>query len=170
MPDLSRSVVCDFVESYKVNFNIIYPILSHRRLEMLVEAFPRAIPEDTAEKTIGVAFGAKRKRSSFATPERESFHPGRSFRSISTALVFLALALGEICLSKGRVPGPLSDEPPKRYEKCSPFLRNVDIIPGLSYFSLATDIISSHIGGNSIRHVHANILASLYHSHLPRAL
>lgn len=48
--------------------------------------------------------------------------------------------------------------------------RNLDAIPGLEYFGLATDIIGNQAGGNSLQHVHANILASLYHGQLGRPL
>lgn len=48
--------------------------------------------------------------------------------------------------------------------------RNVDVIPGLAYFALATDIIGNQLGGNSLQHVHVNILAGLYHGQLGRVL
>jgi hypothetical protein len=48
--------------------------------------------------------------------------------------------------------------------------RNLDVIPGLKYFAFATDILGNQAGGNSLQHVHANILASLYHGQLARPL
>jgi len=48
--------------------------------------------------------------------------------------------------------------------------KNLDRIKGLAYFALATDIIGNQVGGNSLQHVHANILASLYHGQLGRVL
>lgn len=48
--------------------------------------------------------------------------------------------------------------------------RNLDVIPGLEYFGMASDIIGNQAGGNSLQHVHANILASLYHGQLGRPL
>jgi hypothetical protein len=48
--------------------------------------------------------------------------------------------------------------------------KNLDTVPGLSYFAFATDIIGNQAGGNSLQHVHANILASLYHGQLGRPL
>lgn len=48
--------------------------------------------------------------------------------------------------------------------------RNLDLIPSLSYFALATDILGNQNGGNSLQHVHANILAGLYHGQLGRVL
>ncbi|KAM3075198.1 hypothetical protein ACMFMF_005877 [Clarireedia jacksonii] len=48
--------------------------------------------------------------------------------------------------------------------------RNVDVIPGLAYFALATDIIGNQLAGNSLQHVHVNILAGLYHGQLARVL
>lgn len=48
--------------------------------------------------------------------------------------------------------------------------RNIDFIPGLAYFALATDILGNQNGGNSLQHVHANILAGLYHGQLGRVI
>ena len=48
--------------------------------------------------------------------------------------------------------------------------RNLDVIPGLKYFAFATDILGNQASGNSLQHVHANILASLYHGQLGRPL
>lgn len=59
--------------------------------------------------------------------------------------------------------GPISGTP-------LPNLRNLDVIPGLAYFAVATDIIGNQLGGNSLQHVHVNILAGLYHGQLGRVL
>jgi hypothetical protein len=48
--------------------------------------------------------------------------------------------------------------------------KNLDVLPGLPYFAIATDIIGNQLGGNSLQHVHANILAGLYHGQLGRVL
>lgn len=48
--------------------------------------------------------------------------------------------------------------------------RNYDVIPGLEYFALATDILGSHLGGISLKHVYAWVLAGLYHGQLARAV
>ncbi len=48
--------------------------------------------------------------------------------------------------------------------------RNIDIIPGLVYYAMATDIIGNQLGGNDLLHVQANILASLYQGQLGRVM
>lgn len=48
--------------------------------------------------------------------------------------------------------------------------RNIDVIPGLSYLALATDVIGNQIAGNSLQHVHANLLAALYYGQLARVM
>ena len=48
--------------------------------------------------------------------------------------------------------------------------RNYDVIPGLEYFAIATDIIGNEIGGNSLNHVYASIFAGLYHGQLGRVI
>ncbi|KAH7009415.1 uncharacterized protein B0I36DRAFT_356649 [Microdochium trichocladiopsis] len=52
----------------------------------------------------------------------------------------------------------------------TPIKRNYDVIPGLEYFALATDILGSHLGGISLKHVYAWVLAGLYHGQLARAV
>jgi len=48
--------------------------------------------------------------------------------------------------------------------------RNMDVIPGLGYFAVATDILGAQLAGSTLRHVHANILAGLYHGQLGRVM
>lgn len=48
--------------------------------------------------------------------------------------------------------------------------RNLDRMPGLAYFAFATDILGNQLGGNSLQHVHAYILAGLYHAQLARIM
>jgi hypothetical protein len=48
--------------------------------------------------------------------------------------------------------------------------KNIDRMPGLAYFAFATDILGNQLGGNSLQHVHAHILAGLYHSLLARIM
>ena len=55
--------------------------------------------------------------------------------------------------------------------KVVPFAkRNLDVIPGLDYFATATDILGGQLGGATLKHVYANILAGLYHGQLGRVL
>lgn len=54
--------------------------------------------------------------------------------------------------------------------KPMPRQRNMEIIPGLDYFSLATDILGNQNAGHSMRHVHARILAGLYYGQLGRVM
>lgn len=49
-------------------------------------------------------------------------------------------------------------------------IKNLDVIPGLAYFALATDVLGNQMAGNSLQHVHANILAGLYHGQLGRVM
>jgi hypothetical protein len=252
MPDFSRDTVLRYVESYNKHLNIMHPILIPRHLNALVDVFLRSIPTSSikprqAEGQPGFAStargptasfvgsgrnpespGQKRKRSPVAMaespemPASADLKPGHPFRSISTALVLLVMALGEICEHKKRIPdisylqnddqsvagspqmrnghprspaqtsptlsastGLPSPHDADRYSRGrrtssegTPFFvknryskaRNLDLIPGLPYFALATDILGNQTGGNSLQHVHANILAGLYHGQLGRVL
>lgn len=48
--------------------------------------------------------------------------------------------------------------------------RNIDVIPGLEYFALASDIMGGDYGGFCLRHVYVHILSGLYHGQLGRVL
>ncbi|KAK8050625.1 hypothetical protein PG994_012355 [Apiospora phragmitis] len=121
------------------------------------------------------------------------------FRSIHSALVLSVLALGKICLHKG-IPGVTARRTaassssiirasiPER-KRADPWQsplfppggtsmpkgahtlkRNLDVIPGLEYFALATDIVGSHIGGANLKHVYTWIFLGLYHGQLGRVM
>ncbi|KAI7910128.1 hypothetical protein M9X92_011278 [Pyricularia oryzae] len=51
-----------------------------------------------------------------------------------------------------------------------PMKRNIDVIPGLQYLANATDILGNQMGGTSVWHVYASILAGLYHGQLGRVM
>lgn len=151
--------------------------------------------------------------------------PGRPYRTISTAIVLLVMALGSVCQvtrkihdcvwsesneaesSSGISPSVRNGYPSPSGHQGSPAIsnasglpspidgdrnqqprsrrssvegsfqgkatsgakpRNLDVVPGLDYFAFATDILGNQCGGNTLQHVHANILASLYHGQLGR--
>jgi hypothetical protein len=143
LPDLTRGTVDRYVWSYHTHLGILHPILTPRHLNGLIKNFLQSMP-------------------------------GHPSRSINTALVLLVLALGEICTHTTKIPdvSELEDQwaagAAQRYH--FPKARNLDILPGLPYFVLATTIIGNQLGGNSIPHVHAFILASLYYAQLGRVL
>ncbi|KUJ11887.1 uncharacterized protein LY89DRAFT_593488 [Mollisia scopiformis] len=254
MPDFSREIVYDLVQSYNNHMNIMHPILIPSQLNALVEQFLKSIPESHAKplqvstlvaghaghpgpgfaKTPGghrnpESPGNKRKRSPVSSdyseiPVMVEHKPGHPFRSISSALVLLVMALGKICQYRERIPDPVSDKEHDTSFGSSPVIRNglppsplqsspslstpvgmpspqdidnkfyprsrrtslegglaaktssglkkknLDIIPGLSYFALATDVLGNQLAGNSLQHVHANILAGLYHGQLGRVM
>jgi hypothetical protein len=245
MPPFDPTTVWDLVQSYKENINIMHPILIPKRLDALVEAFLKSIPDGHPKPrqistlvansgSVSAGFlgghshpespGQKRKRSpaaDYSDPQGFWDHkPGHPYRSISTALVLLVLALGKISLTRGKIPeipsdresseswgsptvrnglplSPLQSSPsmstpaglPSPYDSDriprsrrssmeGQFVpgrtglkpKNLDILPGLAYFALATDIIGNQVGGNSLQHVHVNILAGLYHGQLARVL
>jgi hypothetical protein len=61
---------------------------------------------------------------------------------------------------RGRSASSGQDMPASRH------LKNVDVIPGLSYYAYATQILGCFQGANSLLHVHAALLAGLYTSQL----
>lgn len=245
MPDFSRATVWELVKSYNDNINIMHPIMVPADLNALVEQFLKSIPESQAKPrqlmsvVAGHAVpggsnyknpespGNKRKRSPASgdypdvNPITMDHKPGHPYRSISSALVLLVMALGKISQRKGRIEylekerdpplgssptiqnghlsSPLQSSPslstpigiasPQDGIKAYPRsrrtsleggyglrsnsaykIKNLDVIPGLAYFALATDVLGNQLAGNSLQHVHANILAGLYHGQLGRVM
>ncbi|CAG8951092.1 hypothetical protein HYFRA_00006490 [Hymenoscyphus fraxineus] len=249
MPDFSRETVLSLVESYKKNINTMHPILVPSRLDVLIENFLKSTPESQAKPkqvsslvagfatSVSAGFvgsrnpespGHKRKRSPGLGDHPEvhtpwDIKPGHPYRSISSALVLLVLALGAVSKHKGAIPDVVTEKEPDGSWSNSPTMRNgipqspiqsspslstpmgmpspqdtdraqprsrrtsiegayttrlnggtkaknLDVIPGLCYFALATDIIGNQLGGNSLQHVHVNILAGLYHGQLARVM
>ncbi|KAF8458661.1 hypothetical protein BGX38DRAFT_1152515 [Terfezia claveryi] len=62
---------------------------------------------------------------------------------------------------------PPSRPPPRMPKK---FLRNIDVIPGLAYFTKAMEIMGILFGGNELENVQAGLLAGLYWGQLGRVL
>lgn len=241
IPDFSRETVLSLVLSFKKNINNMHPLLIPRQLDQIVENFLRSTPDSghtpkPAQSAPLVAMihhsespGRKRKRSP-AEVEKIEMNAGNDYRSrnparsISSAIVLLCMALGKICLDKGKIPqlhgdqeiytshfniydnsptvsgfpnspqfqnpsvnvsfgtNKVSDSDYKtscsrrtspdtsRRDRKLLGLRNIDVIPGLVYFALATDILGNQMAGSSLQHVHANILAGLYHAQLARIM
>jgi len=142
LPDLTRGTVERYVHSYFTHLGNLHPILIPRDFNSLVKDFLNM--------------------------------PGYPSRSISTALVLLVIALGEICSCTTKIPdiSELEDKWAASSSQISncPTIRNLDVLPGLPYFLLATNIIGNQLGGNSLLHVRALILAGLYYAQLGRVL
>jgi hypothetical protein len=108
--------------------------------------------------------------SAGGSPKPRNGHPSSPLQSspgMSSLSTLPSPADGDKSQSKSRrtsIDEPHSADSPRKTA------RNLDVIPGLPYFCLATDIIGNQAGGNSLQHVHANILASLYHGQLGRPL
>ncbi|KAK3897570.1 hypothetical protein C8A05DRAFT_38877 [Staphylotrichum tortipilum] len=108
-------------------------------------------------------------------------------RSIDNAVVLLVFALGKICLPRRGIPDVARDsEPPHGSARngsaaspkdgaewlgpgrrspsqgAEPSATNLDVIPGLDYFRLATSILGGQLAGNSLPYVYAYLLAGLY--------
>jgi hypothetical protein len=48
--------------------------------------------------------------------------------------------------------------------------KNYEVIPGLDYFAVATDILGNQLGAHTLPHVYAAVLAGLYHGQLGRVM
>jgi hypothetical protein len=145
------------------------------------------------------SISGKRKRSA-SIPRQTAGRPKTIPRTVHSALVLLVLALGAVCLHRHPVPGPLPKARPQSQftpvfsNTASPFgsppfsaaspayqqqlpnglskreLRNIDVIPGLAYFSQALDIMGALAGSNDLENVQAGLLAGLYWGQLGRVL
>ncbi|KAK7512913.1 hypothetical protein IWZ03DRAFT_41962 [Phyllosticta citriasiana] len=74
--------------------------------------------------------------------------------------------------SPGLEQGRMSSRRPStdRHERRDGPARNVDVTPGLAYYTVAVEIIGAVHGGNNISHGQAGVLAALYMGQLARVL
>lgn len=144
--------------------------------------------------------GKRKRSLSTPHPATGPSQPKPIPRTVHSALVLLVLALGAVCLHRRPVPGPLPKAnpqapfPPVFSNATSPFgsppfsanspayrqqpanggskaeLRNIDVIPGLAYFSEAIAIMGALAGSNDLENVQAGLLAGLYWGQLGRVL
>ncbi|KAF2022647.1 hypothetical protein EK21DRAFT_119535 [Setomelanomma holmii] len=193
-PDFRSSVLRQLHLSYMQNMHSFHPFLNPSKLQRMFREFEEQYsPDSKATNGASPAAhqfnpGIKRKRSSDACSE--SYSPrGAIERSLRNAIVLLVLALGKVCSFKGKVlPYPQSDEGPHGNGAWGSFSnsypnrrfnsdtsdesrpRNIDYLPGMAYFSYATDILGNQQGGYTVGHAQAMILAALYAGQFARVL
>ncbi|ORY11806.1 hypothetical protein BCR34DRAFT_483538 [Clohesyomyces aquaticus] len=168
----------------------MHPFLNPSKLRRMIQEFGDAYSSDTSGNS-GHVTGQKRKRS---TNQFDTYSPGRDKqgldhieRSLRNAIVLLVLALGKVCSYRRPLPAPQADRGtslPGPYSRGSPHSsgsftadngedhrpRNIDILPGMAYFSYATDILGNQQGGNTVAHAQAMLLAALYLGQFARVM
>jgi hypothetical protein len=193
-PDFCVATLDALSESYERNMHNLHPFLNRSEIQKMFREFknqysPEARPSNNMPSAAyNVNVGMKRKRSSCDVGEPYQ-SKGAIERSLRNATVLLILALGKVCSYKERkpLPSPKSDRYPHATRGtwgpgpstlegtfgCDTFgdrERNIDIMPGMAYYSYATDILGNHHGGHTIAHAQAFILAALYISQFARVL
>ncbi|KAJ9131258.1 Zn(2)-C6 fungal-type DNA-binding domain protein [Coniochaeta hoffmannii] len=197
--DITDTTVWNYVQSYEDNIQNMHPLIQPPELHAMVKSFldvHRTADPSNIKHTNATG---KRKRPLLDWPDTpRSVSPVASKpalvleRSIENALVLLVVALGKICCCKDKVPeavpvrGPVAEiwdghllsrqvsppsHMPMRRAALPPFAeRNTDVIPGLDYFAIATDILGGQLTGATLKHVYAHILAGLYYGQLGRVV
>ncbi|KAJ4375239.1 hypothetical protein N0V83_002325 [Neocucurbitaria cava] len=197
-PNFHAQTLQDLLKSYLENIHVLHPFMNPSKLHRMVKEFTEQYSPDVraanarSPAASGLQHqlhqGIKRKRSSSAFGEPYS-PKGAIERSLRNAIVLLVLAVGKVCAHKEKLPAPQSDKSPYvngawGYTRESPRPngsfnsdmsednrpRNIDILPGMAYFSYATDILGNQQGGNTVAHAQAMILAALYLSQFARVL
>lgn len=181
-------------DSYNKHIRTLHPFLNPHKLRKALREFTNMYSPDkkasrvnSPDANVHAHAGVKRKRSEnrFLDP----YSPGRDSsgaieKSTRNAIVLLVLALGKVCEYKDPLPAPQADrdpiavacgsrEPPQRSlgaDGLETRPRNIDILPGMAYFSYATDILGNQQGGNDVAHAQAMLLAALYLSQYARVL
>ncbi|PVH90746.1 hypothetical protein DM02DRAFT_547200 [Periconia macrospinosa] len=197
-PDFRLATLTTLHKAYQDHIHVLHPFLNPYQLEKMIVEFGRVYsPEARATQTMSPATvperlnitGLKRKRSNSIYESLDNYAKVPIERSLGNAIVLLVLALGKVCDFRGILPSPQYDKNPLyngsyAYHRDSPRSangsfyseegdtrqRNVDIIPGMAYFSAATDILGNQIGGNTVAHAQASILAALYLAQFARVL
>jgi hypothetical protein len=195
-PDFRSQVMDDLLEAYFTNIHNLHPFLNRSKIQKMFREFKEQYSPDfkpanaQSPATHQLNPGMKRKRSSSAFGEASSAK-GAIERSLRNAIVLLVLALGKVCSYKDRrpLPSPQSDKGTQSNGAWGSFgpsshpngsfhsemsddgrPRNIDMMPGMAYYSYATDILGNHHGGLTVAHAQAFILAGLYISQFARVL
>jgi hypothetical protein len=199
-PDFTSRTLWDLYHSYQQNIHNLHPFLNPAKLRKMVHEFQDVYSPDRKSSNMSPSAvperlngGAKRKRSSTmfgdAYGVADELARGSIERSLRNAIILLVLALGKVCRHKAKLPHPQSDRAPTPngtwgYHRDSPRsandsfssetlearVRNIDILPGMAYFSYATDILGNQNGGNTVAHAQAMLLAALYLGQFGRVL
>ncbi|KAL5407815.1 hypothetical protein PMIN04_011602 [Paraphaeosphaeria minitans] len=182
-PDFNSKTLWELYRSYQDNIHSLHPFLNPAKLRKIIQEFQEVYSPDRIE----------RKRSSTlhgdAYGVAEESARGSIERSLRNAIILLVLALGKVCLHTAKLPHPQSDRQPAAngtwgYHRDSPRsatdsfssdasdtrARNINILPGMAYFSYASDILGNQSGGNTIAHAQAMLLAALYLGQYGRVL
>jgi hypothetical protein len=174
------------LNSYTDHIHTLHPFVNLFELKRMVKNFSTMYGPEAkeAKRSQLQGSGLKRKREG-AVPNGEIID-----RSLHNAIVLLVLALGKACLWTEPLPAPHADSAPLEstlwgFKRSSSRTtnssfssdvegdsrpRNIDILPGMAYFSYATDILGNHQGGNTIGHAQAHLLAGLYLGQFARVL
>jgi hypothetical protein len=172
--------------SYTEHIHTLHPFVNLFELKRMVKNFSTMYGPEAREakrNQFGVS-GLKRKREG-PVPNGEIID-----RSLHNAIVLFVLALGKACQYTEPLPAPYADRAPAEstlwgFRRSSSRTtnssfssdydtdlrpRNIDILPGMAYFSYATDILGNQQGGNTIGHAQAHLLAGLYLGQFARVL
>lgn len=189
---LDKGTLWRLHDSYYHNIHSLHPFLNPNKLRKMVDEFSDMYGPESKRNHIHT--GVKRKRSTSAfdaySPAADK-PPGETIeRSLRNAIVLLVLALGKVCEYKNPLPAPHPDKSMTDTSVWGPTResprsannsfnsdysngsrpRNVDILPGMAYFSYATDILGNQQGGNTVGHAQAMLLAALYLGQFARVL
>ncbi|KAF9733463.1 hypothetical protein PMIN06_009150 [Paraphaeosphaeria minitans] len=199
-PDFHSKTLWALYRSYQDNIHNLHPFLNPAKLRKMIQEFQEVYSPDRMNSTMSPSAvperlnrSIKRKRSSTVYGDAygvaDELARGSIERSLRNAILLLVLALGKVSLHTEKLPHPQGDRRPTAngtwgYRRDSPRsatdsfnsdasdtrARNIDILPGMAYFSYATDILGNQNGGNTVAHAQACLLAALYLGQFGRVL
>jgi hypothetical protein len=185
LPSLNIETVRYLAGIYMRHLNVMHPIITPKSLESMIAKFMESIGGDGAECNNFAIFAgssdATVSGTDYTSFDQQLGH-GLRQRTISEGIVLLILALGKVCERQTKIPDVVPDNdssstnspatyvPPLPSAQYPPGTRNVDVIPGLAYFTAGMEIIGNYIGGTGLQYVHAHLLAGLYYGQLGRVL
>lgn len=157
--ELSTSKVNSYFASFMERIHIMHPFLDATDLRKSFDDFiARYNPKSQYSDTDGT--GDESNAWWRLHPANDSFRVPRE-RSPDDAMIFLVLALGEICEHTGLLPKTRSDG----------WMGNNDGMydtPGLVYFERSVALMSSTVCADSLMYVQIYLLAGLYVGQLAR--
>lgn len=178
--------------SYMDNIHALQPILNPTDLRRALKRFGQRYGSEARHSQPSVGYKRRRSGSIIDDPSTAPDGAGANttiHRSIENAIVLLVLALGKA--SEWKKPLPRIDAPFTAYpasgaayaatppEHLCAFdgaptatqrQRNIDRLPGMAYYTFATDILGNQSTGLTVMHGQAWVLAGLYCAQFGRVL
>lgn len=167
--DLSGDIIRPIFDSFLDHVDTFYSFLDRQHMRVAFQQFAERHGQPCTKCDYSVCAGklneerpAKRRRTE--SPQVKGA-PRSMARSPSTAMILLALSIGEVTMQKEPLSSTSDPLAPFTYSSEHESLR---LIPGIEYFAAATNIIGDYMDGHELINAQVFLLAGIYKAQLAR--